>query len=91
MAMILGGRKLIGRESVAEQRLAELVAAYDLEQDPGEGASVLDGSAPWPAPLFERLRTVAELLLVPVVGPEAAQLTEERLQELRDLGYGGEL
>ncbi len=86
VALVEGSHKVIGLEQHAERRLTEALAAFDLAQDPGEMKDLL-GADEWPKHLFERTRGTVDFLLAPQVGPRASKLGEERLEQLRALGY----
>ncbi len=87
VALVDGSKKLIGLEDHAERRLAEPLAAFDLAQDPLEQRDLLDAGEAWPELFFERTRKTVDLLLAPQVGQRASKLDEQRLEQLRALGY----
>jgi len=88
VAVVEGMRKAIGTEAPGALERGDVLAAFELEADPAERASVA-GSA-WPRELLRRRAEELRLLLEPLVAPEAADLDAGELDELRALGYGGD-
>ncbi len=89
LAIVSGGKKLIGFERPGALRAGELRGAYDLVLDPREQQDLAASGQGWPAELLRRLAPTVEPLLAPVSGSQAAELDPSKIQELEGLGYGG--
>jgi len=88
LAVIAGGRKLIGFEDAEAVREGRLFGAYDLDADPGERADLRAQS--WAAELAAAERERLLEYLTPLVEAERASLTGDALDSMRALGYGGD-
>jgi len=88
VALLAGTRKLITTPDAEALRAGTCAEAFDLGADPGEATNLAHELA-WPA---ELLRQHAEEILAAQLGPKASSvhLSPERVQELQDLGYGGD-
>jgi arylsulfatase A-like enzyme len=81
---VLEGEKKI--LCVPEGTGVRLVGAYDLAQDRREEHD-LAATAAWPEELLDRHGAAISALLTPLVQGEAVELDEDKLAELRELGY----
>jgi arylsulfatase A-like enzyme len=86
VAVYSGKRKVMGR-GVQKLEEGHPTLAFDLEHDPEENDDLAKDEG-WPAELGRSLAGTLDPMLVPLGTGGAAQLSEESLEELRELGYG---
>ena len=89
-ALIAEGKKLYASEELTPAQELELIAAYDLEGDPGELRDLVGGGLTWPTALLEHLGPAAAPLLLPMVGTQAIAIEGAWKRELAALGYGAD-
>ncbi len=93
LALLRGGRKVIGFEDPAAVARGEIYAAYDLGVDPGERNDLAASGAEWPAELLAANAAELSELLRPAAGAESGAaaapvpLDPQLLEQLRELGY----
>jgi arylsulfatase A-like enzyme len=86
-AVIDGARKLIGLERPRVDQ-EPLFAAFDLARDPGESRDLARSGEAWPREMLQRFRPVIDSMLVPASVGDSAEISPDKLEELRALGYG---
>ncbi len=93
LAVVEGGRKLMGFEDPGAIARGELFAAFDLGADPGEKSDLAKRGESWPAELLRSRAETLRALLEPVAearrapGAAPVELDPELLEQLRELGY----
>ena len=90
MGVVLGSQKLMVPERLRSPWEGPPQAAFDLRADPGETRD-LSTTEEWPAEMLRVYGPLLEDMMQPRVGSEAASPDPARLEELRALGYGGEV
>ncbi len=89
VAIIDGGHKIITSRPPETLSAGECEEAYDLGSDPGEEHNLVN-EAPWPAELARRRSGEALELLQARVKRVQVEVAPEVLEQLREIGYGGE-
>lgn len=87
LAVMAGSRKLIGRVDQRQKMLLPPLAAHDLATDPREQLDLLPAGVAWPEELQAHLEKQRAELIEPLIGPAPAQIDQEQLEDMRDLGY----
>ncbi len=88
VAVIDGGRKLIGSEDLETLASEGAYFAFDLEADPRELDNLLESHPSWQGSLVEESLGALEVLMAPLYGTRAAELDPEKRAQLRAMGYG---
>ncbi len=83
-------RKLLSARAPETLGQGECDAAYDLAADPREEHDLSRIGAEWPAELARRAAPAVAELLTPRTDPIELELGPELMQELQDIGYGGD-
>lgn len=88
VAVIEGDKKVLALEDGDALRRGDLVAAFQLADDPGETRNLVSETPPaWSLELIGRVGPRVAELLDPVVAPQTAHLSAETRRQLRALGY----
>ncbi len=86
VSVVSGRHKIVARGRGGDWNDLELVAAFDLEADPGE-LEDLAGRAPWADEVLERVRASIGERTEVRADPSQVELSEEHDRDLRALGY----
>ncbi len=88
LSIVDGDRKVFARADAELLEPDALMAAYDLENDPGEQRNLLEQDVEWPRGFIRTLAPVWAELDDCLGKTVDVQLSDELLERLRALGYG---